>query len=220
MNDIIARREFIKSQPAVAAAGSALVIGQHCPDGATVERVRALTFRRADVAAEHEEKIRVALENVVDGLTLGAKRGVEPVVDDPVAHDNGPAIGIGLQHTVGPRQNRRVGRHRRVVFKIDHDKIHAAGAEQIVMIVIARAIVAAVVVVGQEVRLSEVLIVKRRRASSAAAGRLIVIAYGDAIRNAGGHESSDWILKTIQGIGRLQPFRIVATVVAVLHAIS
>ena len=96
------------------------------------------------MAAEHEEQIRVALEHVVDGLALCAKRCVEPGVDDPVADDNGPAILIGLQQTVGPRQNWRVGRHRRVVFKIDHDEIHAAGAEQIVMIVIVRTIVATV----------------------------------------------------------------------------
>jgi len=97
MNDIVAGRELIKSEPAVAAAGSALVIRQQRPDNVTVERVRALTFRRSDVAAEHKEHIRVALEHVVDGLALCAKRCVEPAVDDPVADDNRPAILIHLQ---------------------------------------------------------------------------------------------------------------------------
>ena len=96
MNDIVVGRELIKSQPSVAAAGSALVIRQQRPDSVTVERVHALTFRRADVAAEHEEQIRVVLEHVVDGLALCAKRCVEPVIDDPVADDDGPAILVGL----------------------------------------------------------------------------------------------------------------------------
>ena len=61
MNDIVSGREFIEPQPAVTPVSPALVIRQYCPDDMAIKRVRPLTFRRADMAAEHEEQIRIAL---------------------------------------------------------------------------------------------------------------------------------------------------------------
>src|SRR5262245_7516465 len=111
MYDIVTGREFIEPEPAVAAARSTLIIGQDCPDRMTVKGVRALTFRWSDVAAEHEEQIRVALECIVNGLALRAKGCIEPVADDPVANDNRPAVLVSQQQAVGPGQDRRVCRH-------------------------------------------------------------------------------------------------------------
>ena len=96
MNDVVGGGEFIESQPAVAAAGSILVIRHHCPDSVTIERVGALAFWWTDVPAEHKKQIRVALKRIINGLALRAKGCIESLVNDPVANDNRPAILVGL----------------------------------------------------------------------------------------------------------------------------
>ena len=90
--------------------------------------------RTTNVAAEQQGQIRIAFERIVNGGPLRAEgaggRGAAHVVRD----HNGLPVGIGLQDLVAPGQHRRVGVH--VVFEIQHNEIQAAGAEQIIMIVV------------------------------------------------------------------------------------
>src|SRR3954467_11182017 len=99
-----------------------------------------------------------------------------------MADKNGASIVPGLKNAIRPIKH--IGVLGRVVFQVDNNKINAACAEEFVMIVVVGAVMAPVVIVSTEMPLAKELIIEKSAAGDITHRALIVITYGDAIRNS------------------------------------
>jgi len=89
---------------------------------------------------------------------------------------------------------------------MDDDEIHAAGAEQFVMVVVIRTKVTTIVIAPQETRFAEILVVEGRGAIGVTTWRLIVVTHRDAIRHTFRHPRGGWILDHVESSIRVLPF--------------
>ena len=171
-----------------------------------------------NVTAQHQEQVRMSLERIVGRLALRTEAGGVAGVAEEVAEDDRSAVVVGRQQIVGPGEDGRV--RRGVVLERDDDEVHPADAEQVVPVVVVRAVVAPVVGATREMRRAEVLVVEGRGAVGVAIRGLVVVPHAHAERQALGQTRGRGVLEHAQrGAGAL-PLDIVASVVAVLHAVA
>ena len=127
-------------------------------DGVALEHIAAppLAF---DMPAEEQEQIGILLEGGVDSLPLRAEVGRIVAVDHPMAGDDGAAVRIGFEQAIGPSEHRLIAcRLPGVVLQVEDDEIEAAGAEELVAVVIVSPVVAAIIVAPLEAVRAKVLI--------------------------------------------------------------
>ncbi len=193
-------------QPAVAAVGAHLVVGDQCIDRVSVgARVNAMVGL-VQVAAVHQEDIRVVLESVIEHLPVAVERPGRR--HEGVADDDRPVVRVGVrQQVIHPLDNGEAGgrganaliRSPRIHlrFQEEDDEIHPAGVEQHVVIVHvvgvrpAERVVVDEVAVGLDPGLREGGVVVDRGGAlvgtspRGARGILVVVADAHAVWQAG-----------------------------------
>ena len=125
------------AQPRIAAVGPALVILENGVHGAPLEGIGATSFSM-DVAAEHEEEVRIILQVVVDRLAVATPGGLgrrHAGADEPMARDDAAPVRMGLEEGIGPVHHRLIATGAGVVGEIDDDEIHPARAEEMVILI-------------------------------------------------------------------------------------
>ena len=123
---------------------------------------------------------------------------------------------MGLKQAIRPSQDTDIG--RRVIFQVDHYKVHPARTEQLVMIIVVRTEMTTIVIAPQEARFTEILIVEVRCAVRVASWRLIVVAYCNAIRHTLCHPGCGWILDDVESGICILPFDL--KLIAMLGAVA
>src|SRR4029077_4558818 len=152
-------------EPAIAPKAVLLIIRQECKDSIAIVNVRPLTFRRRQVPGKHQEQVGISLQRIVGYLALAAPARIETIVDQVVADYDSAPVAIALGQTIRPGQDAvefRAVAPRVHIRNIDDDKIHPAGAEKFIMVIVVRAVVADVIGLATIARGAEILVVSGR----------------------------------------------------------
>src|SRR5438105_2776830 len=113
-----------------------------------------------------------------------------------MADYDSPPVVISLQKVVRPLQDRTISGG--VIFKANDDEIHAAGAKQVVPVIVISSVVTTVVAFPGKVADSKVVIVKICSSSDVSFRRLVVIANRNTVRDAEGQKRGNRIFQCAQ----------------------
>src|ERR1700754_4840951 len=176
--------------------GAALVICEQGLDGMAGVKILAITFTViTDMSTEHEEQVGAGLEPVEHPLSLFAKFCVSAPVgaryfikaNDIMANDDGHSVGILVEDIAGPVVEAILLFIEGIEFHMDDDEAATGGGEKVVMAVVVITVVSTIIRPAGEVGYAEIFVVIDGLAGDCKlAGGLVMVAYGDLIRDAVG----------------------------------
>ncbi|OQB88309.1 MAG: hypothetical protein BWX84_03131 [Verrucomicrobia bacterium ADurb.Bin118] len=172
------------------------------------------------MTAQHQEEIRMALERVVNGRSLGAEVAGGGIAPRGMGDHHRAPVRVRRQHAVGPVQD---GAAVAAILEVEYDEIQPANAEEIVVTVVVLAKIPAIPGPVAEMIPAEILVVKGGGAVRIIRRGLIVVTDGQTVRDAVGQQRPRGILQPVHRVGGVTPLGrvgLAALDVAILHDVA